>query len=217
MPLVMGRVGFWLQLGLLPGALSTVLVEPYGPDALRVRVSAGGAPISRRPSALLAETLPATALPAEPAVAATPGRQGVTNGNLRMEPVPNGGRRFVRVSDGAVLLTERAVGFGPPLPAFALGSVSASFDVAGQQLYGLGMQRQTCYESGGRQTPVLGAVFSPGEALSFDLAAGEGGAANTLPWLTSGPDAAASQSSFGFWLNNPVEDPQNPTRAFFLW
>ena len=49
--------------------------------------------------------------------------------------------------------------------------------------YGLGMQRETCYPSGGRQTPALGLVLVPAvpnQTVSFNLAAGEGGAANTL-------------------------------------
>jgi alpha-glucosidase (family GH31 glycosyl hydrolase) len=123
------------------------------------------------------------------------------SGNIKVEA--NGtALRFIRVSDGRVLLSQTSIGFGPPIDVdHEFGQVSVSLDVASYDLYGLGMQRQTCYPAGGRQTPPLGKVFAPGKVLSFELAAGEGGAANTLPWVTGTTPGKAAE--FGFWLNNP--------------
>ena len=80
--------------------------------------------------------------------------------------------------------------------------MNISFHVGAADLFGLGQHRQACYESGGSQTPLLGRVFpaSPG-AVHFDLARGEGGASNTLPWLMG---VTAGQADFGIWMNNPA-------------
>ena len=63
------------------------------------------------------------------------------------------------------------------------------------------MNRQACYPSGGQQAPAVGRVFQPGVMYNMLLARGEGGAANTLPWLIG---ATLNQGAdFGFWLNVP--------------
>jgi alpha-D-xyloside xylohydrolase len=125
------------------------------------------------------------------------------NGNVQVETLPDGGRRFSRVSDGHHLLTESAHAFGPPLPSHTLHQLNATFAVGSAELFGLGQHRQACYPSGGSQTPPLLHTFSAGSLVHIDLARGEGGAANTLPWLTSA-SLDSGGATFGFWLNNPA-------------
>ena len=107
------------------------------------------------------------------------------NGNLQVETLPGGRRRFTRVSDGLHLLTESSLAFWAPLLSHSLHQLNATFEVGSAELYGLGQHRQACYPTGGAQTPPLLRTFTPGSLVHLDLARGEGGAANTLPWLSS--------------------------------
>ena len=73
--------------------------------------------------------------------------------------------------------------------------------MGGAEVFGLGQFREACYPQGGLQTPALGRVFAPGEVYGIDLSRGEGGAANSLPWLMGATVGAGAD--FGVWLNVP--------------
>ena len=106
----------------LPAARAATLVEPWGPNSVRVRITADGNAIDTAlPTALLPAPV-ARAAGAEAAAPATgPGAadssigssSSIASSNIVVEPVPGqpGLRRFVRGSDGKVLLEEIAVSF----------------------------------------------------------------------------------------------------------
>ena len=183
---------------------TAVRIEPYGAHSFRVRVAAPGDSVRDDTITALLPGAPPDAPAAPTAAAAARGStQQQVNGNLQVETLPGGGRRFTRVSDGLHLLTESSLAFWAPLPSHSLHQLNATFEVGSAELYGLGQHRQACYPTGGAQTPPLLRTFTPGSLVHLDLARGEGGAANTLPWLTSA-SADAGGATFGFWLNNPA-------------
>ena len=97
-----------------PGPGISVRAEPWGTDAIRVRLTPKMEGVLERPSALLPYPLPthlggSGAGGAGPEDAAT-----LTNGNIRMSMGPGGQRTFTRVSDGKELLVEASVTFGRP-------------------------------------------------------------------------------------------------------
>ena len=150
----------------------------------------------------------ATAPPAAAAAgaAAATSRGGgllaLQNGNLLFEELADGRHRLTRVSDGALLVTLEAATFGAPLPLHTLPSLSATFGLGGATVFGLGQFREACYPEGGSQTPPLGRVFAAGALTTLDLARGEGGAANSLPWLAGATVGAGAD--WGVWLNVPA-------------
>lgn len=79
-------------------AAVAVHIQPWGADSFRIRIAPG----SSIPDQALTALLP------KPVAAAAVGGSGgvMINGNLRVEPAGAGGRQFVRVSDGKLLLTE---------------------------------------------------------------------------------------------------------------
>jgi alpha-D-xyloside xylohydrolase len=174
-------------------ARASVLVEPWGRDSLRVRIAPGSTAPIDIPSALLAR-------PASFAPAFAEGGS-VLSGNLRVDDVGSA-QVFTRVSDGKVLLSLESVAWGMPMPMHSLPQVNASFSVGSAEAFGLGQFRQACYSDGGMQTPPLGRVFVPGSAYSLDLSRGEGGAANTLPWLTGAEVGAGAE--WGLFMNVPA-------------
>jgi alpha-D-xyloside xylohydrolase len=180
---------------LVASAAPAVLVEPYGQDSFRVRVAPPGHSVTDDTMTALQPSGPS-----EPAAASFGDPQ--TNGNLRVETI-DGQRQFTRVSDGLLLLVEQGPEFGLPLPAHHYPQLNTSFSVGAAELYGLGQHRQACYDSGGSQTPPMLHAFAAGSVVHIDLARGEGGAANALPWLM-GATHAAGGALFGFWLNNPA-------------
>ena len=184
---------------------TAVLIEPYGAHSFRVRVAAPGGSVRDDTTTALLSSGPDAGPPAAAPTAAASARGSTqqVNGNLQVETLPGGGRRFTRVSDGLHLLTESSLAFWAPLPSHSLHQLNATFEVGSAELYGLGQHRQACYPTGGAQTPPLLRTFTPGSLVHLDLARGEGGAANTLPWLTSA-SADAGGATFGFWLNNPA-------------
>lgn len=182
------------------GSAVEVLVEPYSANSFRVRVAPPGSTISDSTiTALLPDTERYDAKRADVVVG-----HGATqiNGNLMVETVGSQ-RIFSRVSDGKLLLAETLTAFGEPMAAHALPRLNATFSVGAAELYGLGQHRQACYKTGGFQTPPLLRTFTPGSLVQVDLARGEGGASNTLPWLTSASHRSGG-ADFGFWLNNPA-------------
>ncbi len=197
-----------LLLLLLLAAVEThgaaLLIEPYGNNAFRVRVAPpGGATSDDTITALLPAAKPARRrlqqAQSEDQAAALATQ---TNGNLKVETI-DGQRVFSRVSDGKLLVTESSVVFGAPMASHFLPQLNATFTVGSAELYGLGQHRQACYESGGFQTPPLLRTFTLDDTVQVDLARGEGGASNTLPWLTAASHSGGG-AEFGFWLNNPA-------------
>ena len=194
-------------------ANGAVLVEPWGEGTLRVRMSLTAAPVDT--------TLPTSLLPRPPPAARSPGTDGaeVTSGNLEATTdAATGLRQFTRISDRKSLLREVSVtAFAPTTTTITAGGggggeggIVFRATIAADHLYGLGMQRQTCYAEGGLQTPALGLVLpapsagdpNPTVSAAFNLAAGEGGAANTLPWLMAASPGAGATA--GFFLNVPA-------------
>ena len=178
-----------LALLFVSGVSGGLLVQPWGRDSLRVRLAPGGAPPVELPSALLPAPWPP--LPPGPTYA---------SGNLLLR-VEGASYVFSRASDGKQLLSLAAPTFGPPLPLHSLPSLAANFSLGAAEVFGLGQQRQACYPEGGAQAAPLGRVFAPGAAYTFSLARGEGGAANTLPWLLGATVGAGAD--WGLWLNVP--------------
>ena len=82
------------------GRQETVRVEPWGPDAVRVRARLGGPVLEGLPGALLDEA-PAT----EATVKIEDGHGQLTVGALTVEVDAEGLLRFVRTDDSAELLT----------------------------------------------------------------------------------------------------------------
>jgi alpha-D-xyloside xylohydrolase len=164
---------------------------PWGRDALRVRVGKSNSTLRELPSALLARDDVAWG-------AASP----VASGNLRLEVRADGAHAWRRVSDGRLLLVLSELRFAAPLALHALPQLVVTFDVGAATVFGLGQQRQACYETGGAQTAPLGRLFVPGAAYTWSLARGEGGAANTLPWLVGASEGDGAE--WGLWLNVPA-------------
>jgi len=198
---------------------AALLVEPWGRDAFRVRLAPGAAAPADLPSALLPLSSSAAA-----AAASAPGSSSYTNGNLRLDVEGAGDaatHRFSRVSDGAPLLTMLGASFGAPLPLHSLPQAAVAFGVGASTAFGLGQQREACYPEGGAQTRALGgSLFAPGGAYTLDLARGEGGAANSLPWLVGATPGAGA--SFGLFLNVPAMgqvafDSLNDTNRTVAW
>lgn len=106
-----------LLLSLLHAACSSVVVEPWGRDSLRVRVAPGGAaPRADLYTALL--DTPTSQLLQEPTKPILENNMN-KNGNLKVVTTSrSGARQFVRISDGKVLLTEESTVFFPPISAF---------------------------------------------------------------------------------------------------
>ena len=181
------------------GARAALLVEPWGRDSLRVRVAPGDAAPADIPTALLAAPPPAP-----PSAGAAFSRAGssYSAGNLRLDITAGGAHQFSRVSDGRALVALAGLAFSAPLPFHSLPQAAATFGVGGAELFGLGQFREACYPQGGLQTPALGRVFAPGAVYSIDISRGEGGAANSLPWLMGATVGAGAD--FGVWLNVPA-------------
>ncbi len=125
------------------GRQETVRVEPWGPDAVRVRARLGGPVL---------EGLPAAVLDEPPASGATvkieDGRGLLTVGALTVEVDAEGLIRFVRTGDGAELLTEERAHFWWPGPRLytpvgnghhRLEQRFAAYE--GEKLYGLGQHQ----------------------------------------------------------------------------
>jgi alpha-D-xyloside xylohydrolase len=168
------------------------LIQPWGRDTFRVRLAQGaGTPVE----------LPTALLPAPPGSAPLAPAASYSNGNLLLA-VDAGAYVFSRVSDGKPLLTLTATTFNTPLPYHTLPSLTVNFTLGGATVFGLGQQRQACYPEGGAQAAPLGHVFAPGAAYTISLARGEGGAANTIPWLLGAVPGAGAV--WGLWLNVPA-------------
>ena len=121
-----------------PVPYGTLLLEPWGDDAIRVRIAPLGAPIA---SPAVQALLPSP--PPQLTAMVRGGAGGLTNGNLAAAVDSNTGLlTFSRASDGAVLLRATRVAFGVAPPHTSRGAVSAEISFsglrAGEALHGLG-------------------------------------------------------------------------------
>ena len=172
-----------------------VVVEPYGPNALRVRATAAGASFNDAiPSALPRRS------PLPPVAPIGPMRSG----NLVAEMAPDTGLlTFTRASDGAVVLRELgrmapdANATHPTAPASVRFAAEAS-----DAVYGLGQGMPLVPYPTWRPGP----LDRKGVNVSFmDCAANEGGGGNCLPWhvLAGRGATGASEIRVGFLWNVP--------------
>jgi hypothetical protein len=134
-------------------AAQDLKIEAHGDNALRVRAVPTGGSFKDTPDVISALVPPppddgnvasVSSLECPTVVlSAAGGQQAVTNGNLKAAVGPDGKLSFTRVSDGKILLTEKAVRAlqptttTPPVAGFL--SLQLSFEaVEGERIYGLG-------------------------------------------------------------------------------
>ncbi|MFB8178698.1 TIM-barrel domain-containing protein [Streptomyces sp. NPDC055966] len=125
------------------GRQETVRIEPWGPDAVRVRARLGGPVLEGLPGALL-DSPPAAE--ATIAVGAAGGR--LTVGSLTVEVSAEGMLRFLRTDDGGELLAEERAHFWWPGPRLytAVGNGHHRLEqrfaaYEDEKLYGLGQHQ----------------------------------------------------------------------------
>ncbi|MFJ8946804.1 TIM-barrel domain-containing protein [Streptomyces sp. NPDC102395] len=125
------------------GRQETLRVEPWGPDAVRVRARLGGPVLDGLPGALLPQ-----APPTPSTVKIEEGRGRLTVGALTVEVDAEGMVRFLRTEDGAEVLSEARAHFWWPGPRLytAVGNGHhrleqrfAAYD--DEKLYGLGQHQ----------------------------------------------------------------------------
>jgi len=125
------------------GRQETVRIEPWGPDAVRVRARLGGPVLEGLPGALLDEAPTAVAT-----VKIEGGEGTLTVGALTVEVSAEGHIRFVRTDDGTELLTEERAHFWWPGPRLytpvgnghhRLEQRFAAYE--GEKLFGLGQHQ----------------------------------------------------------------------------
>ncbi|MFJ9156830.1 TIM-barrel domain-containing protein [Streptomyces griseoviridis] len=125
------------------GRQETVRIEPWGPDAVRVRARLGGPLLENLPGALL-DTPP----PASSSVKTGAGHGRLTVGALTVEVDAEGQLRFLRTADGSELLAEQRAHFWWPGPrlytpvgggSHRLEQRFAAYD--DEKLYGLGQHQ----------------------------------------------------------------------------
>ncbi|NGO71683.1 glycoside hydrolase family 31 protein [Streptomyces sp. SB3404] len=133
------------------GRQETVRIEPWGPDALRVRARLGGPLLPDLPGALQ-EPPPA----ARGTVRYADGRATIANGAIRAELDAKGLLRFVRTDDGGELLAEERAHFWWPGSRLytATGNgyhrLEQRFSAyAGERLYGLGQHQHGLFDQKG--------------------------------------------------------------------
>ncbi|MFF0000422.1 glycoside hydrolase family 31 protein [Streptomyces avermitilis] len=133
------------------GRTETVRVEPWGPDAVRVRTRLGGPVLEGLPGALLDER------PSAPyTLKIEDGRGKLTVGALTVEVDAEGLLRFVRTDDGGELLAEERAHFwwpGSRLYTPAGGGrhrLEQRFTAyEGERLYGLGQHQHGLFDQKG--------------------------------------------------------------------
>jgi alpha-D-xyloside xylohydrolase len=126
------------------GRQETVLIEPWGPDAVRVRARLGGPVLPGLPGALLDDAPPAG--PA--AVKIRPGLATLTCGTITAEVNAEGMIRFLATDSGEELLAEERAHFWWPGPRLYTATGNgyhrleqrfAAYE--GERLYGLGQHQ----------------------------------------------------------------------------
>ncbi|MFD7502015.1 TIM-barrel domain-containing protein [Streptomyces sp. NPDC059850] len=125
------------------GRQETVRLEPWGPDAIRVRARLGGPVLDGLPGALQDDPQPSAAT-----VKVADGHASLTNGALTAEIAADGMIRFVRTGDGTELLAEERAHFWWPGPRLRTATGNGYHRLEqrfrayeGEKLYGLGQHQ----------------------------------------------------------------------------
>jgi alpha-D-xyloside xylohydrolase len=134
------------------GRQETLRVEPWGPDAVRVRARLGGPVLPALPGALLDEAPPAGAVD----VKIGDGLATLTCGAITAEVTAEGQVRFLRADSGAELLAEERAHFWWPGPRLYTATGNgyhrleqrfAAYE--GERLYGLGQHQHGLFDQKG--------------------------------------------------------------------
>ncbi|MGY1455047.1 glycoside hydrolase family 31 protein [Streptomyces sp. SS8] len=127
------------------GRQETVRVEPWGPDAVRVRARLGGPVLGELPGALLADPPPAGS---GPDIRIEDDHARVTCGAITAVMSADGMLRFVRTGDGAELLSEDRAHFWWPGSRLHTATGNGYHRLeqrfaaySGERLYGLGQHQ----------------------------------------------------------------------------
>jgi alpha-D-xyloside xylohydrolase len=133
------------------GRQEVLLIEPWGPNSLRVRSKVGGAILEQLPGALLD---PADRVRAE--IEITAAGATIVNGDISASVSSTGRVVFRRTEDGAELLAEQDAHFWWPGPRLrtAHGDGYARLEqrfaaYPGEKLYGLGQHQHGLYDQKG--------------------------------------------------------------------
>ncbi|MEY2246121.1 TIM-barrel domain-containing protein [Streptomyces sp. BF23-18] len=133
------------------GRTETVRIEPWGPDAVRVRARLGGPLLESLPGALLDRPEDTTST-----LELTPDEGRLTVGALTVEVSAEGLIRFIRTADGGELLAEERAHFWWPGSRLytptgnghhRLEQRFAAYD--GERLYGLGQHQHGLFDQKG--------------------------------------------------------------------
>lgn len=133
------------------GRTETVRIEPWGPDAVRVRARLGGPLLEGLPGALLDRPEDTTST-----LELIGGEGRLTVGALTVEVSAEGLIRFTRTADGGELLAEERAHFWWPGPRLytptgnghhRLEQRFAAYD--GERLYGLGQHQHGLFDQKG--------------------------------------------------------------------
>jgi alpha-D-xyloside xylohydrolase len=185
------------------GRTETLRIQPWGPDALRVRSKVGGPILEALPGALL-DAPPGSEGPADPAgpapeIVIGAAEASIVNGAITATVTPTGRIRFTRTADGTELLAEQDAHFWWPGPRLrtangnGYGRLEQRFAAyPDEKLYGLGQHQHGMLDQKGA---VIELVQRNAEV--------------SIPFLVS-------SRGYGFLWNNPaigrVELAANGTR-----
>lgn len=169
-------------------------LEPWGTDAIRVRVAAPGTQLSQPIIAALQSTSPPPSRTTDAVVSASPSK--VTNGNIAAEiDTATGFVTVTRVSDGAVLLAQSAMNWtkvGKPVsrrPHSVAATITFGGVAKGESIYGLGEHKNNRVEQGS------GSGYHKVFADSLYYGKSSGGDVS-IPWYMS-------SKGYGFVWNLP--------------
>jgi hypothetical protein len=196
----------WVQLVQLvdAGPAPTVLVRPWGENALRVQIAPPQRPVTDQlPTGYVTGSSPAYGSALPQLGVDTP---VVVSGNIKASVDLDGMLRFTRVSDSAVLLQQT----GQKLAVDSAMSVTFDFSVSATEVYGMGQNRHED-NGGGLGLNVLGNSYNFGASIGE-----EGGPSNTLPFAL-GANATGSAFQWGVLFNSPALGGVNFTASSSTW
>ena len=191
----------WVQL-VDAGPAPTVLVRPWGENALRVQIAPPQRPVTDQlPTGYVSRSSPAYGS-ARRQIRDAP----VLSGNLKASVDSDGMLRFTRVSDSTVLLQQT----GRKLAADSPMSVTFDFGDSATEVYGMGQNRHED-NGGGLGLNVLGNSYNFGASLGE-----EGGPSNSLPFVL-GANSTAGVFQWGILFNSPSLGGVNFTESSSTW